>query len=66
MGVMNRYDESKKLVPAREFRNESKSEGWKIVVVTNDFSLDLVLVLRCFERRVYARFVPVRVFVSTF
>lgn len=38
-------DESKKLEGGGggEFAtNESKSEGWKIVVVTNDFSLDLV------------------------
>lgn len=40
MGIMNRVgDESKELEFAT---NESKSEGWKIVVVTNDFSLDLV------------------------
>lgn len=71
MGIMNRWDESKETRTGRreEFAttNESKSEGWKIAVVTNDFSLDLVpsfpATLNARGAQ-HARFVSGRVFVS--
>ena len=64
MGIMNRCDESKKLeAPAKEIRNESKSE--KSVLVTNDFSLDLVLVLLLLWTAVHTRVLCPRAY-STF